>query len=50
MNRTQAFKLLTESKAILALRYGITKLALRGSTARNMARETSDGTLPSPLR
>jgi len=42
MNRVQALELLAESKAILATRYGVTDLALFGSTARNAARAESD--------
>ena len=42
MNRTQALKLLTEGKAFLASRYGVTELALFGSTVRDAAKETSD--------
>ena len=42
MNRTQAIQLLTDSKPLLALRYGVIELALFGSTARNEARDTSD--------
>jgi uncharacterized protein len=42
MNRNQILKLLTESKPLLASRYGVTELALFGSTARNAAKETSD--------
>ena len=42
MNRNQAIKLLTESKAFLVARYGVTELALFGSTVRDAAKETSD--------
>lgn len=42
MNRDQAISLLAQSKPILAERYGVTKLALFGSTARGMARPDSD--------
>ena len=42
MNRTHALELLTQSKPILAARYGITHLALFGSTARDAARSGSD--------
>lgn len=42
MNRNQALKLLTESKALLAARYGVTALALFGSTVRDTAHEKSD--------
>ena len=42
MNRTRVLELLTQSKPILAARYGVTQLALFGSTARNTARSDSD--------
>ncbi len=42
MNRTQALKLLRESKPFLTARYGVTELALFGSTVRDTASETSD--------
>ncbi len=42
MNRTQALKLLTESKPFLVSRYRVTELALFGSTVRDAAKETSD--------
>lgn len=42
MNRTRVLELLTQSKPILAARYGVTKLALFGSNARNTARSDSD--------
>ena len=42
MDRTQAIKLLTDSKPLLASRYGVIELALFGSTARNAAMNTSD--------
>ena len=42
MTRAQALQLLAESKLILTSRYGVTKLALFGSTARNTAVEASD--------
>lgn len=42
MNRSRALELLTQSKSILATRYGVTHLALFGSTARNTARNDSD--------
>lgn len=42
MTRTQALQLLAESKPVLISRYGVTKLALFGSTARNTAGEASD--------
>ena len=42
MNRTRVLELLTQSKPVLAARYGVTQLALFGSTARNTARSDSD--------
>ena len=42
MNRDQALTLLARSKAVLAERFGVTRLALFGSTARDSAREDSD--------
>lgn len=42
MTRTEALKHLSESKSFLASRYGVTELALFGSTVRDAARETSD--------
>jgi len=42
MNRDRAISLLAQSKPILAERYGVTKLALFGSTARGAARPDSD--------
>ena len=42
MNRSHALELLTQSKPTLASRYGVTQLALFGSTARNNARSDSD--------
>ncbi len=42
MNRSHALELLAESKPVLAARYGVTQLALFGSTARNVARIDSD--------
>ena len=42
MNRSRAIELLTRSKPILAARYGVTHLALFGSTARDAARNDSD--------
>jgi len=42
MNRAQALLLLTASKSALSECYGITELALFGSTARDTAREDSD--------
>ena len=42
MNRAQALELLARSKALLSARYGVTRLALFGSTARDAARAGSD--------
>jgi predicted nucleotidyltransferase len=42
MNRTHALELLADSKPTLAARYGVTRLALFGSTARDRARNDSD--------
>ncbi len=42
MRRVQALKLLTQSKPVLAARYGVTQLALFGSTARDSADADSD--------
>lgn len=42
MKRQQAVELLTKSKPVLAARYGATRLALFGSTARDTARGDSD--------
>jgi uncharacterized protein len=42
MNRTRALELLARSKSILASRYGVTRLALFGSTVRDAARPGSD--------
>ncbi len=42
MNRSRAIELLTRSKPILAARYGVTHLALFGSTARDAAKNDSD--------
>ena len=42
MNRSQAISLLTQSKPALTARYGVTRLALFGSTARDAARSDSD--------
>ena len=42
MNRSLAIELLTRCKPILAARYGVTHLALFGSTARDAARNDSD--------
>jgi uncharacterized protein len=42
MNRSRALELLAQSKLTLASRYGVTQLALFGSTARDSARSDSD--------
>lgn len=42
MTRTRALELLAQSKHLLAARYGVTALALFGSTARDAARRDSD--------
>ncbi len=42
MNRAAALKILTQSKPILADRFGVTRLALFGSTARDAAESGSD--------
>jgi uncharacterized protein len=42
MNRSRVLELLAQSKPILATRYGVTRLALFGSTARDTARSNSD--------
>jgi uncharacterized protein len=42
MKREQALKLLSESKALLAARYGVKKIGLFGSTVRSSARKGSD--------
>jgi len=42
MNRSQALELLTQSKPILAQRFGVVDLALFGSTLRNTAEKDSD--------
>ncbi len=42
MNRSQALKLLSESKPVLVARFGVTDLALFGSTARGTAQAASD--------
>ncbi|MEK8088629.1 nucleotidyltransferase family protein [Thermithiobacillus plumbiphilus] len=42
MDRSRALELLRQSKPLLVDRYGVTKLALFGSTARNCARIDSD--------
>ncbi|HRO57744.1 MAG TPA: nucleotidyltransferase family protein [Burkholderiaceae bacterium] len=42
MDRKVALRLLAQSKQVLADRYGVTRLALFGSTARDAANEDSD--------
>ena len=42
MNRANAIQILKESKQYLASRYGVTDLALFGSTVRDMATDESD--------
>ena len=42
MNKQQAIQILTSSKALLSMRFGVTRLALFGSTARNAATDDSD--------
>ena len=42
MNRSEAIEMLTQSKPVLAARYGVTRLALFGSIARDAARDNSD--------
>jgi len=42
MNRARALELLTQSKPMLAARYGVTRFTLFGSTARDAARGDSD--------
>jgi predicted nucleotidyltransferase len=42
MDRATALRLLRQCKPELAARYGVTRLALFGSTARGAAREGSD--------
>lgn len=42
MNRAQVLSLLTRSKSMLSARFGVTDLALFGSTARGSARSNSD--------
>jgi predicted nucleotidyltransferase len=42
MNRQQALEVLTKLKPDLVERFGVTRLALFGSTARDEAREDSD--------
>lgn len=42
MNRPQVMQLLTEHKGVLRSRFGVTRLALFGSTARNASRDDSD--------
>jgi uncharacterized protein len=42
LNRSHALQLLTQHKPVLAQRFGVTDLALFGSTVRNAARPGSD--------
>jgi predicted nucleotidyltransferase len=42
MNRSLAISLLAQSKPTLTARYGVTRLALFGSTARDAAQSDSD--------
>lgn len=42
MNRKRALELLAQSKPVLAAQYGVTDLALFGSTVRDAARSESD--------
>ncbi len=42
MDRSSVIRLLSESKPLLAMRYGVTALALFGSVARDAARPDSD--------
>lgn len=42
MNKQQALEILARSKPELAIRFGVTRLALFGSTARDTARSDSD--------
>lgn len=42
MKRTTALEMLMNHKATLAQRFGVTRLALFGSTARDVARSDSD--------
>jgi len=42
LKRATALEILTKNKLALAQRYGVTRLALFGSTARDAARDESD--------
>ena len=42
MNRSRALELLAQCKPVVAARYGVTRLASFGSTARDAARSDSD--------
>lgn len=42
MNRSQTLQLLTEHKSVLAQRFGVARLALFGSVARDAAKAGSD--------
>ncbi|MDD4963204.1 MAG: hypothetical protein PHI11_04710 [Gallionella sp.] len=43
MTRTETLQLLHQHKAHLVAQFGVTRLALFGSTARDVARADSDG-------
>lgn len=42
MNRRRALEILSQSKAVLQQQFGVTRLTLFGSTARDTARPDSD--------
>ncbi|HIJ39438.1 MAG TPA: nucleotidyltransferase family protein [Rhodospirillaceae bacterium] len=42
MNRAKAIELLRKSKPVLSAQFGVTRLALFGSTVRGLAHEDSD--------
>lgn len=42
MNRESVLRVLRESKDTLAIRFGVKRLALFGSTSRDLAKENSD--------
>ncbi|ODT38320.1 MAG: DNA polymerase subunit beta [Lautropia sp. SCN 70-15] len=42
MSRAETLRLLAQCKSVLAARFGVTELALFGSTARDSARQDSD--------
>jgi predicted nucleotidyltransferase len=50
MKKSLAIELLERSKGVLAVRYGVTELALFGSTARDGAGADSDVDVPGRLR